>query len=166
MGIINRSRPDGSAHAGTTVIAAGSRLVGDLTLSDNLHVDGQLEGSVRSESEVAIGQSGRIDGDLQAEHIVISGSFEGSIDAQRLEIVAGGRVDGDVTVAQLVIEPGALFNGNSRIREPEKPAASDQPAPGQKKASATPEGSKSVEGKREANDKRSRSTGSEPAEAG
>jgi len=62
-----------------------------------------------------------MEGELQAEHIMISGSFEGNIDARRLEIVAGGRVNGDVTVAELVIEPGALFNGNSRIREAETP---------------------------------------------
>jgi cytoskeletal protein CcmA (bactofilin family) len=140
MGIINRGRPDGGQHAGTTVIAAGSKLVGDLALSDNLHVDGQIEGKVRSEAEVAIGQSGRMEGELQAEHVMISGSFEGNIDARRLEIVAGGRVNGDVTVAELVIEPGALFNGNSRIRETEassaragesrtKPSASDKPEP-------------------------------------
>ncbi|WP_245960790.1 bactofilin family protein [Wenzhouxiangella sediminis] len=82
-------------------------------------MDGRIEGAVHSEAEVAIGQGGSIDGELKADHIVISGSFEGNIDAKRLEIVAGGRVHGDVTVAELVIEPGALFNGNSRIRESE-----------------------------------------------
>ncbi|NBD96366.1 MAG: polymer-forming cytoskeletal family protein [Gammaproteobacteria bacterium] len=146
MGIINRGRPDGGSHAGTTVIAAGSKLVGDLALSDNLHVDGCIEGTIRSEAEVAIGQEGRIEGDLQADHIMISGKFEGNIDAKRLEIVAGGRVDGDVTVAELVIEPGATFNGNSRIREAQaearqaaggKKAAPEAPA--EKKPQPTPE---------------------------
>lgn len=128
MGIINRGRADGSQHAGTTVIAAGSKLVGDLALSDNLHIDGQIEGTIRSEAEVAIGQSGRVEGDLHAEHIMVSGTFEGNIDARRLEIIAGGRVNGDVTVAELVIEPGALFNGNSRIREtqPDSPSAASR----------------------------------------
>lgn len=77
---------------------------------------------------------------------MISGSFEGNIDARRLEIVAGGRVDGDVTVAELVIEPGALFNGNSRIRESKaepqgtsssKKAGSETPV--EKKPQPTPE---------------------------
>ncbi|MDZ7789539.1 MAG: polymer-forming cytoskeletal protein [Xanthomonadales bacterium] len=126
MGIINRGRPDGSQHAGTTVIAAGSRLVGDLALSDNLHVDGRIEGTVRSEAEVAIGQEGHIEGDVQADHIVVSGGFAGNIDARRLEIVSGGRVDGDISVAELVIEPGAFFNGNSRIRDAEAPRQQTQ----------------------------------------
>ncbi|WP_376696458.1 bactofilin family protein [Wenzhouxiangella sp. EGI_FJ10305] len=137
MGIINRGRPDGSQHAGTTVIAAGSKLVGDLALSDNLHVDGQIQGNVQSEAEVAIGQEGQFKGELQAEHVLISGRFEGNIDARRLEIVAGGRVEGDVTVAELVIEPGALFNGNSRVRETQARAT---PHPGDNpKKTAKPE---------------------------
>ena len=117
MGIINRGRSDGGEPAGTTVIAAGTKLVGDLALSDNLHVDGEVEGTIRSESEVAIGESGRIQGDLSANSVMISGRFEGNVAAHRLEIVAGGRVDGDVSVSELVIESGALFNGNSQIRD-------------------------------------------------
>ncbi|RFF26492.1 polymer-forming cytoskeletal protein [Wenzhouxiangella sp. 15190] len=143
MGIINRGRPDGVQNAGTTVIAAGSKLVGDLALSDNLHVDGRIEGNVQSEAEVAIGQEGHFVGELQAEHVLVSGRFEGNVDARRLEIVAGGRVEGDVTVAELVIEPGALFNGNSKVRESHnrsQPVADrKKAAPEEKKAQPLPE---------------------------
>lgn len=52
---------------------------------------------------------------------MVSGQFEGTIEAERLEIVASGRVSGTVSVAQLVIESGALFNGTSKIREAEPP---------------------------------------------
>lgn len=96
-------------------------------------MDGRIEGAVHSEAEVAIGQGGSIEGELKADHIVISGRFEGNIDAKRLEIVAGGRVNGDVTVAELVIEPGALFNGNSRIRESEAAVGRKAPEPTGKK---------------------------------
>jgi cytoskeletal protein CcmA (bactofilin family) len=75
---------------------------------------------------------------MAAEHIVISGSFAGNIDARRLEIVAGGRVEGDVTVAELVIESGALFNGNSRIRE----SRASQPADGKSAAEKGPRAAK------------------------
>ncbi|HSH26660.1 MAG TPA: polymer-forming cytoskeletal protein [Wenzhouxiangella sp.] len=102
-------------------------------MSDNLHVDGLVEGRIHSEAEVAIGQEGRIEGELQADHIVISGGFEGSINARRLEIVAGGRVRGDLTAAELVIEPGALFNGNILTRRTQ---AGQQPAPSPGNASS------------------------------
>jgi cytoskeletal protein CcmA (bactofilin family) len=52
---------------------------------------------------------------------MVSGRFDGSIEAERLEIVASGVVSGTVTVAQLVIESGAQFNGTSKIKGKEPP---------------------------------------------
>ncbi|OAB60681.1 hypothetical protein AY599_04830 [Leptolyngbya valderiana BDU 20041] len=121
MGIISRGHTPDRKRTGTTVIAAGTKLVGDLTLSDSLHVDGTVEGKIDSDGEVSIGEEGRIEGEINADAVMISGGFEGSINAQRLEIVATGRVSGSVSVEQLVIESGASFNGTSSIREPEPP---------------------------------------------
>ncbi|MEN1729362.1 MAG: polymer-forming cytoskeletal protein [Pseudomonadota bacterium] len=121
MGIISRGNPEDRKRSGTTVIAAGTKLVGDLTLTDSLHVDGSVDGKVDSDGEVSVGEGGQITGEIRAEIVMISGQFEGLIDAQRLEIVATGKVAGTVTVEQLVIESGASFNGTSKIREPEPP---------------------------------------------
>ncbi|MFW5927148.1 MAG: bactofilin family protein [Wenzhouxiangella sp.] len=121
MGIISKGHSPDRQRSGTTVIAAGTKLVGDLALSDGLHIDGRLEGKVRSEGEVSIGQQGLVNGEISAEKILVSGQFEGSINAERLEIATGGRVDGDVTVGELVIESGARFNGTSHSRQQEPP---------------------------------------------
>ena len=96
-------------------------MVGDLALTDNLHVDGNIEGAVRSDAEVSIGEQGNVEGEIEAKRILVSGSFQGSIEAERLEIAGGGRVDGDVVVGELVIESGAQFNGSSKIRGQEPP---------------------------------------------
>ncbi len=79
---------------------------------------------------MTIGQSGRVNGQISAQRVLVSGRFEGSIDADRLEIVASGKVTGEVSVGQLVVESGAHFNGNSRIRgdEPPRQLTHDQPA--------------------------------------
>ncbi|MEE4297315.1 MAG: polymer-forming cytoskeletal protein, partial [Wenzhouxiangella sp.] len=56
-----------------------------------------------------------------AQRVLVSGSFDGTIDAERLEIVASGKVTGEVTVDELIVESGAHFNGSSRIRGDEPP---------------------------------------------
>lgn len=86
-----------------------------------MHVDGKLEGSIDSKAEVIIGQSGVVDGEIKARRILVSGSFFGKIEAERLEIVASGKVTGEVSVAQLIVESGAHFNGTSRILGDEPP---------------------------------------------
>jgi len=62
-----------------------------------------------------------VDGEIKARRVLVSGSFVGKIEAERLEIVASGKVTGEVSVAQLVVESGAHFNGTSRIRGDEPP---------------------------------------------
>ncbi len=98
------------------MVSGETHLVGDLSLSDSLHIDGSIKGNVKSASDVIIGKTGSFEGDLSAVNVIISGRFQGNISAQRMEIVAGGRVDGEVEVAELVIESGGHFNGSSRIR--------------------------------------------------
>lgn len=96
-------------------------MVGDLSLNDNLHIDGSVRGTVKSQADVAIGKAGSFEGDLTAGSVLISGRFQGNISAHRLEIVSGGRVDGEVEVVELIIESGGHFNGSSRIRSEEAP---------------------------------------------
>lgn len=121
MGIIGRNHSKQGTSSGTTVIAAGTELVGNLALEDNLHIDGRMQGDVDSKAEVVIGQPGHMEGRILAQRVLVSGSFDGVIDAERLEIVASGKVAGEVTVGELIIESGAHFNGSSRIRGDEPP---------------------------------------------
>jgi cytoskeletal protein CcmA (bactofilin family) len=121
MGIIGRNHSKQVKNSGTTVIAAGTELVGSLALDDNLHIDGRIKGDVESNAEIIIGKPGHMEGQIKARRVLVSGSFDGSIEAERLEIVASGKVTGEVTVGQLVVESGAHFNGTSRIRGEEPP---------------------------------------------
>jgi len=38
-----------------------------------LHIDGRVEGSIDSEANVAIGETGRFEGEIKAKHIVVCG---------------------------------------------------------------------------------------------
>jgi len=81
-----------------------------------LHIDGVIEGTVESTSDVTIGSSGRFEGNLRARHILVSGYLRGKVDCDRLEIVADGKVFGEVTSQQLVIEAGGQFAGESQVK--------------------------------------------------
>lgn len=122
MGIIGKSdREERPAAAttpgGTTLVAAQSHLNGSLTLSDNLHIDGRVEGSIDSKANVAIGESGRFEGEIKAKEVIVCGHLDATVDCQRLEIVASGHVTGEVVTDDLVIESGGRFIGQSRIRD-------------------------------------------------
>jgi cytoskeletal protein CcmA (bactofilin family) len=101
------------SHNGSTIISAGTKLAGDLCLSDDLHVDGRIEGDIDSTADVVVGADGQVEGLIEASSVIVSGQVEGSIRARRLEIIAGGSVTGDVHTAEFVIEPGGRFSGSS-----------------------------------------------------
>lgn len=76
-----------------------------------------MQGTLRSSLNVSIGCHGEFDGEIEAKKVMISGRVNGTIDAERLEIVSTGRVTGEINVTELVIEPGGQFSGVSQIKQ-------------------------------------------------
>ncbi|MCD6172986.1 MAG: polymer-forming cytoskeletal protein [Sulfurimonas sp.] len=120
MAIFNNSdspnqstKPDSS----TTIITVGSSIKGEMNLTCNLYVDGELEGTINSQNEVKIGKHGHVKGDIITKRLVIHGCVEGSINADRVEIRADGRVSGTIESAELIIESKGIFEGNSVVKD-------------------------------------------------
>lgn len=124
MGLFGKS---GNANkrrgGGTTIIATGTTLTGELKPEGNLHIDGRIEGNIRSEHDVSIGADGSFEGDIHANRMVVSGFARGRIECDSLEIVEQGRVLGEVSSRAFVIEPGGQFLGESRSTDQESVAA-------------------------------------------
>ncbi|MGE4294450.1 MAG: polymer-forming cytoskeletal protein [Campylobacterales bacterium] len=102
--------------SGTTIIAKGTKITGSIDVECKLHIDGQVEGTVRSSNIVTIGSSGNVKGEIFSEKLVISGEMDGNADCNNIEILAGGRMVGDIISVNLVIESQAVFEGYSKIR--------------------------------------------------
>ena len=85
----------------------------------NLHIDGEVKGPIQTTGNVIIGKTGRVNGEVQACTVTISGRFEGTIDAESVELLEGSRMRGKVTTKTLMIEPSALFEGESKIKSDE-----------------------------------------------
>lgn len=120
MAIFGRSDKEAVQNisvAGTTTIAQGTKIKGDMSLECNLNIDGCLVGNINSIGGVTIGKSGRIEGTLVAERLVVSGLFNGDLECNTVEILSGGRVEGNLLTANLVIEDGGIFEGISRRRD-------------------------------------------------
>ncbi|MFP4147676.1 MAG: polymer-forming cytoskeletal protein [Halorhodospira sp.] len=87
-----------------------------MTLESNLHLDGQIKGTIISDHDVSIGNSGRFEGNITAHRLLVSGYVEGVIDCASLEIVAEGRVFGELHSDDFIIEAGGQFLGESHPR--------------------------------------------------
>ncbi len=91
----------------------GSSFKGDLEFEDTMRIDGKFNGRVRSKNELIVGESAHIEGEIHVGRIAISGTVVGKIVAeQRVEIHRNGKVYSDVDTPALIIEEGAIFQGN------------------------------------------------------
>jgi cytoskeletal protein CcmA (bactofilin family) len=91
----------------------GSSFKGELEFEDTMRIDGRFNGKITSKNELIVGESAHIDGDIHVGRIAISGTVVGKIVAdQRVEIHRNGKVYSDIDTPALIIEEGAVFQGN------------------------------------------------------
>ena len=91
----------------------GSSFKGELEFEDTMRIDGKFNGRIRSKNELIVGESAQIEGEIHVGRIAISGTVLGKITAdQRVEIHRNGKVYSDIDTPALIIEEGAIFQGN------------------------------------------------------
>ncbi len=96
-----------------SLIADDITIEGNLRGDGELHIDGTIRGDV-SAARLSIGESGKIEGSINAEAAEVRGRVTGSITAKQVRLHASAHVDGDITHEQLTIETGAFFEGRSK----------------------------------------------------
>ncbi|NUQ12603.1 MAG: polymer-forming cytoskeletal protein [Gemmatimonadaceae bacterium] len=102
--------------SGTSVIGPGMKVVGDVETTGILKVEGTVHGSIRGARQVLLGRTGVIQGDVQAEEIVLGGRIVGTVTAsERVEIQSNSVIEGDVHTRSIVVFEGGILNGNVRM---------------------------------------------------
>src|ERR1051325_5245049 len=96
----------------------GASFKGEMEFEDTMRIDGKFNGKITSKNELIVGESAHIDGDIHVGRIAISGTVVGKIVAdQRVEIHRNGKVYSDIDTPALIIEEGAVFQGNCVMGE-------------------------------------------------
>ena len=122
-----------------TIVGQGAKLEGTVVSAGSLRIDGQIKGQVSAEGDVMLSPQALVEADIRAQNVSVAGRFKGTIVVKgRAEIARGGRVDGDITSKTLVVEEGAIFQGQS-IMDQQAPAAQAAPAGQASKAEAAEE---------------------------
>jgi cytoskeletal protein CcmA (bactofilin family) len=100
------------AHIGKSV-----SIKGDLSGSEDLYVDGQVDGTIQlSGNSLTIGPNGRVHASVSAKNVIVGGIIDGNIQAsERTEFRKTAVVNGDVQSKRIAIEEGAFFNGKLEI---------------------------------------------------
>lgn len=120
-----------AAEGGAASIGKSVEIRGEVKGSEDLTVDGQVEGTITlTDSKLIIGPTARVHADVSARDIVILGTVNGNVTAgSRIELRKGANVIGDIRSIRLSIEEGSLICGKVDLTAPNAaPARTAAPA--------------------------------------
>jgi len=102
----------------SSIIGEGACFTGDIELAGLLRIDGDFIGTVRNDDRILVGSSGRIQGSLYSDTIIIGGVVKGEIYARsKVVLLSSGVVLGNIYASRLVVEKGALLDGKGIISQ-------------------------------------------------
>lgn len=98
------------------LISKGTKIEGDFYSAENIRLDGKVEGTLRCDNRLVVGQTGIVTGDVQAQTAVLSGKVEGNVQIDgTLQLTATSRIKGDLKAKFLVVEEGAVYDGKCLV---------------------------------------------------
>jgi len=102
------------AHIGKSVI-----IKGELSGSEDLYVDGQVEGNIElAGNRLIIGPHGQVRANVNAKGVIVQGKLDGNIHAsERVELTKSAITVGDIITQRVAIEEGAYFKGKVDIQK-------------------------------------------------
>ena len=121
-------KPERTTKTGPdSCIGSGMSVVGKIECNGPAQVFGRIEGELRA-SDLLIGESAQIEGNVIAQNVTICGRVKGTIRAVRVKLQNGGAVEGDIFHKSLSIDENSLFEGSSRrVENPTDPSSSVNP---------------------------------------
>ena len=141
---LGRGLEKGTVNIGKSVV-----IKGELTGSEDLTIEGHVEGKIELRQNVlTIGPNGKIKAQVYAKAVIILGEVTGNVTAtEKVDLRDNGSNDGDITAPRVAIAEGAHFRGSIDMqrgsgkgdkseKSEAKPAA--QPAAAQPSAPAAP----------------------------
>jgi len=98
------------------LLSRGVSIKGTVKFSDELVIDGEVEGTIDSTGTLTIGEHASIRGQVKSRSVKVRGSVEGDICAsERCELQAGCTLHGDIEAPRLVVDEHATFCGSAKV---------------------------------------------------
>lgn len=109
-----------SNHGATSVIDHGCHAQGRLSFVGTVAMNGKFHGELFSADTLYLGAEGEVEAELQVTVGIISGSVKGNITGrERIEVSRTARIFGNIVTPVLVLEEGAVFDGQCKTSRPE-----------------------------------------------
>ena len=105
----------------TAFLGAGTQYHGQFNFQGVVRIDGGVIGDITSDGVLVLGEESYVEGHIRVAELVASGRIVGDVEAsQRITLNNRSNIVGNLTTPTVVIEDGAIINGQVRMSRPEK----------------------------------------------
>jgi cytoskeletal protein CcmA (bactofilin family) len=109
-----------------SVISKALKITGQLESTEDIQVDGEIDGDVRGVS-VKVGSSAKVKGTVYGTDVELAGTVEGKIEAKKVVLTSTAHMSGDVIHQDITIQSGAFVDGHLRPEFGKSDAARSAP---------------------------------------
>src|SRR6204780_2003295 len=107
------SNPYNSAADRASILGPTLYFKGDLSAEEDLLIQGRVEGSVTHTQRLTVGVQGTVKANIRAQQIIIEGTVDGDIQAEKSVFVKEtAKVCGNIFAPTVSIVEGANFSGS------------------------------------------------------
>lgn len=98
------------------LLGSGTKINGDINSNGDFRIDGHLLGNITISGKLVLGNTGRIEGNIQCTNADLSGEVKGTVNiTETLSLKATAKINGDIVTSKLAIEAGAIFTGTCNM---------------------------------------------------
>ena len=110
--MFNRQSQGDNLKEFETIIGPSVKVKGDFHGLGSIIVEGILEGSLKTNGSLKVGEKAKVTADIEAKEAKIGGEIKGNIKVKNyLEITATAKIFGDIEASLISIAKGAVLNG-------------------------------------------------------
>lgn len=118
-----RDAPKAPVRSARVTIGPSMIIKGDIVSSEEIFVDGQVEGKLEVNQGLTVGPHGKVRASIKAREVIVSGDVQGNVVvSEKITIHRNGSLIGDIKTAGIVIDDGAYFKGSIDIVRSGTPA--------------------------------------------
>ncbi|RKD31452.1 bactofilin family protein [Thermohalobacter berrensis] len=111
------SKKDKNLEKIDTIIGKNTKLEGKMETTGTIRLDGELIGDLNIKGNLIVGENGKIDGNIIANNVLISGIVNGNITCnEQLRLTNTAKLYGDIIVKSFIVDENAVFEGTCKMQ--------------------------------------------------